>query len=348
MQTFSDPVYHCSSSIGRSLLDWYRVYEDYCCLVAAYNRPLPPTWLNANVQIRQQLAHIEYPRLASIYRQSRLLDDLWPQYWAISNGFTDIQQMIISLETLKGEPRFRVITHIQTGLGRIIKELTGFINSPHVVEVFRPSSTVPILSTNPPPPFVPYVCQFPPAGYLRTVLHASLVFVRYVIYPAFLSKIDHSPVIVGIEEPEPDFHCVEICRSFAGMEYTFANNPVLLFPCWPAMVLAATKCPPYLRGWVWSKLIHFENLGDIRVETVKKNIAISWDTPELLDGSYSWETGSHPNPEPIVDVDDDDDDGIISADEQIKLKADPGLMYDDDGLESLTHLRALFWNLDER
>ena len=177
MQTFSDPIQHCSSVIGRSLLEWYCTYEDYCCLSAAYKLPLPRIWRNTNVQIRQELARTDYRDLTSTDHQSRLLDDLWPQFWAITPKLDDIQETIILLKTMQGAPRFDIATRVEMELRQVIMEFTDFMNSSHVVEVLRPASTVPVVSTDstcPLPLFIPYICQFPTAGYLRIVLHATL------------------------------------------------------------------------------------------------------------------------------------------------------------------------------
>ena len=94
MQTFSDPIKHCSSAIGRSLFEWYCAYEDYCCIVGVYKMPLPKQWRNANMQIRQELANREYSGLTVIDRQSRLLDNLWAQLRAMSPRFNDIHVSI--------------------------------------------------------------------------------------------------------------------------------------------------------------------------------------------------------------------------------------------------------------
>ena len=87
--------------------------------------------------------------------------------------------------------------------------------------------------------------------------------------------------------------------------------------------------------------MHFENLGHLRLETVKKNIAILWDMPEILEEGYSWETESHSYFKWIADVDDDDE---IAANiiKQVNLQRDSNLTDDDDGLKSLTHLQGLF------
>ena len=148
------------------------------------------------LQIRQELARADYHDLTSTDHQSRLLDDLWPQFWAINPKLDDVQETIILLKTLEGEPRFHVATRVEMELRQVIKEFTDFINSSHVVEVLRPASTVPVVSTHttcPLPPFIPYICQFAPAGYLRIVLHATLAYMRYVLHPFILSEIESQP-----------------------------------------------------------------------------------------------------------------------------------------------------------
>ena len=303
--------------------------------------PLPRPWRNTNVQIRQELAHRDYPGLTSTDHQSRLLDDLWPQLRAINPKLNDIQEMVSVMQTLEGRPRFEIATRLEMELRQLIKDFTDFMNSSHVVEVLRPAPTVPVISTHAtclPPPFVPYICQYPPAGYFRIVLYGILAYMRCVLLPSLLSEMDQWIIITRMEEQDPFVDSIEVCRTYAGMEFLFGSNPISLFPCWSALILAAMTCPPNLRKWTWSKLIHFENLGHSRLEAVKKHIATLWQTPEILE--HSSETEFHPHERRMIDVDDDND--IAAIIEQVDLHADSDSADDDDGMESLTHLRGLF------
>src|SRR5437762_12656048 len=124
MQTFSDPIQHCSSVVGRSLFEWYCTFEDYCCISAAYKLPLPRIWRNTDVQIRHDLANKEYPGLISTDRQSRLLDDLWPQLRVMNPKLNDIQQSTILMQKLEGRSGFEVAIRLDLELRQVIKDVT--------------------------------------------------------------------------------------------------------------------------------------------------------------------------------------------------------------------------------
>ena len=76
MLKFSDPVRHCSTVVGRFLLEWYCSCEDYCCMRSAYGMLLSSEWRQENVRIRRKLAIAEYSRLAQKDHKPRLLERL--------------------------------------------------------------------------------------------------------------------------------------------------------------------------------------------------------------------------------------------------------------------------------
>src|SRR5947207_8178593 len=108
------------------------------------------------------------------------------------------------------------------------------MNSSHVEEVLRHAPTVPLISTHPTchlPPLVPYICQYPPAGYLRTVLYGILAYMQCVLHPSILSEIDESPIIMGVEEQHPNVNSIEICITVAGMRYDLDTKLVEVLSC---------------------------------------------------------------------------------------------------------------------
>src|SRR5436190_15701600 len=100
MQTFSNPMQHNSTAIGRWLLEWYFCKEGYCCFNAAYKPPLSIAWRNASVFIRQSLARDEYPRLSPEERIFRLIDDLWAQFRSFLAVDHDMQLGLLQLKTM--------------------------------------------------------------------------------------------------------------------------------------------------------------------------------------------------------------------------------------------------------
>jgi len=292
MQAYSDPIKHSSSAIGRSLFEWYCAYEDYCCIIAAYKLRLPKQWRSANVEIRQGLANREYAGLTPTDRQSRLLDDLWPQLRAMGPRFNDIQQSVVLMPKLEGRLRFELATRVELELRQLIKEVIDFMNSSQVQEILQSAPTVPVISTGPtclPPPLVPYICQYPPAGYFRIVLYGIIAHMRCILLQPLLSEMDKWIIIERTGEQDPFLDSIEVCRTYAGLELVFGSDPISLFPCWSALILAAMTCPPDLREWTWSRLIHFKNLGHTRLEIVKMTIATLWQTPEILESSSETE-----------------------------------------------------------
>ena len=68
-------------------------------------------------------------------------------------------------------------------------------------------------------------------------------------------------------------------------------------------------------------------------------IATLWQTPEILE--HSSETELHLHEKRLVDVEDDKD--VAAIIENVDLHADSDSADVDEGMESLMHLRGLFW-----
>ena len=185
MQKCSDPVQHCSHPVGRSLLEWYCGVEDYCCYIAAYRALLPAEWRHANRRIRQQLAHEEYPHLAPSERKARLLDDLWPQLWALAPPLGEIIASVPVLKSLGGPERLELASHLEAELRKFDSDFMGFIQSAHVQEVFQPATSSFVSSSHatccPPFPYTPRFFQFRPAGILQIVLQCVQTYIRAVL-----------------------------------------------------------------------------------------------------------------------------------------------------------------------
>ena len=138
MIKFSDPVRHCSTAIGRFLLEWYCSFEGYCCMRAEYGMLLPSQWRQENMRIRQKLAIEEYAFLPTIQRKPRLLEDLWSQLWSLTPHLIDILATISQLKTMKRGRRRDMGVYLQSKLQRFYRDFTDFINSSSVIEVLQP------------------------------------------------------------------------------------------------------------------------------------------------------------------------------------------------------------------
>src|SRR5271169_5983056 len=100
MQRFSTPFQLCSTVLGRALLEWYCIFEDYYCFVTAERSMLPKSWRDANCQVRRKLAEDEYHRLSIEERRGRLLDDLWPEFYYRVTHLSDILARVSEVKRL--------------------------------------------------------------------------------------------------------------------------------------------------------------------------------------------------------------------------------------------------------
>ena len=285
--------------LGRSLLEWYCNFEDYCCLLFARKHLLPRIWRYENVRERQRLADLDYYRLAPNERKQRILDDLWPQLTALYPQLIDIFVGIPSLKALDGTRRSNVLARLNRQLRQFDHELQEFMNSPLVKEVLREAEPPFTFRSHhtaccPPLPFVPYIFQFPPAGYLRLVTFSVKTYLRAIVYPLLRAEGASGP---GVSEFESTDKAVasasanEQCRSFAGLEAAFGDNQDNLFPCLTALPMAGMSCAPEIRMWLWYKLAHFEDLCQFSLDPIKKHLAVWWDMPNLATegfGSWKW------------------------------------------------------------
>jgi len=344
MQKFSNPISYCSTAIGRSLLGWYCTMENYICFLSAYKAVLPAEWRKANIRIRQQLAHEDYPQLAPSDRKPRLLDDLWPQYSAILLELADVVATLPELKKLDGQKRVKTAALVEAKMRQFTKDFKGFVKSPHVVEITQSISPHDILSLSkhttccPSPPFTPIICHFPPAATFLLSLHISECYIRSAVYPALRHYIREP--IMEFEGDDASHYSVEICRTYAGMEYSFEDTNDVCFPCFPGMSLAAMTCPPNLRMWIWCKLSHFEEIGQICFNPVKHHLAALWNMPEIVTDGFSPLHGNLSHKELRIFTDEDAE--ISSGMENVNLTEASKVGLVDDDLEAVTQVRGFF------
>ena len=132
----------------------------------------------------------------------------------------------------------------------------------------------------PPLPFIPYVLQFPPAGYLRLYLLSLQNYLHVLVEP-----------VLRPESTDKDSSLAyEMCRTFAGIEIAFDRDALL--PCFSSLALAGLSCPINVRMWFWYKLAHFEELGQFTIEPIKKVLSVLWEMPDLVaEGFGPWKVG---------------------------------------------------------
>jgi hypothetical protein len=262
MQQVTNAAQLCSSVVGRSLLEWYLQFENYCCFIAACELLLPQTWRDENVRIRHKLAIVEYPRLSGNGRKARMLDDVWAEFWMISRRLLDMMSKLPKLKNLAGGARTAFAIDLRTELTLCEKFFDEFLNLPHIQEVLEPakiSSPHPSKHVDccPPPPFIPYELQFPPSGIFRIVLFDIKCYMQSILRPPIQEACGEDPELL---KTDPTFS-IEVCKTFAGIEDALGDNPDACLPLFAALIHAISTCPQELRLWFWYKLAHFEELG---------------------------------------------------------------------------------------
>ena len=296
-----------------------------------------------NVQIRQLLAHEEYPRLPPDEHRPRLLDDLWPQLWALLPALGGVLATIPLLKTLEERQRTDVAVHLTGELRQFQRDFIGFLQSPHVVEILQPAPSSPLSfdynrdDCCPPIVVAPHLFQFPPAGIFQLVLQCIQTYVRAILYPALRAATEFNDVIVELEDEDAAFYSIEVCRTFAGVESQNADNPEVIFQCLSPLVISALICPPNLRQWLWCRLAHAENLG-LRFDGIKGKLAILWDMPDILTGGFCPLQGNSPHQQGQslggIDI------GVDVEMGKVKVSDESGS--GDGSLRSLMQLRGLF------
>jgi hypothetical protein len=267
------------------------------------------------VRERQRLAELDYHRLSPSERKPRILDDLWPQLSSLYPQLTDVFVGIPSFKTLEGTRRSKAVARLNRQLRQLDQELQEFMHSPLVKEVcceVEPPVTFRShhIGCCPPLPFVPYIFQFPPAGFLRLVLYSVQTYLRAIVYPLLRAEGADGSEVPEFEHTDKGLassSAYEQCRSFAGLESAFGDNQDRLFPCLSSLPVAGMSCTPEIRMWLWYKLAHFEDLGQFSLDPIKKHLSVWWDMPNLTtEGFGSWK-GEPPEQQiRVLSVDDVD------------------------------------------
>ena len=289
--------------------------EDHCCFLGAYKALLPPEYRYENVRIRKAVADKEYPLLAPRKRKARLLDDLWPQLWALVPRLGNVVATIPSLQKMETSERSDTASHLTSELCQFDREFTALLNAPHVVELLE-QGTCKVLPNEhrdccPPLPFTPHVFEYPPAGVFMIVVQSIQCYMRSRLYPSLRSELNFLS-LSEFEDHDASHYSVEICRTFAGVECSSSGSGLdVVFACFPAILMAALTCPSNLRMWVWCKLTHFEKLRQFCFEPIKKNLAMLWDMPNIQsDGINPWR-GTSLECETRIITDEVDEDRVV-------------------------------------
>lgn len=288
---------------------------------------LPRKWREENVRARQKQARAEYPYLSSEERKKRLLDDLTPQLGTLMHPYADVLYGLSRLTALNEPEKSRQGARLLTQLELVYTGLLSFGSSLAAVELFQPMDYSLIRPSQhstccPSPPFLPSFLQFPPAGYFEMKLLSMRIYMHMVLYKPLRSFAPPGAEL-EIDKHEDAMTCAyQICRRFAGLEYAFEHNPDQLFPCFSLLTMAGFTCHPELRKWVWSKLCHFEQLGQFVFGPVKRNLSVLWSMPDLpTKGFVAWKSNPPEQQQRLLSVDDID---IATKMTQVSLDDESG------------------------
>ena len=344
MQLVTNPTQFCSTAVGRSLLAWYMQFEDYCCFLAAYKLLLPHIWRTENVRIRQELAEADYPRLSGTERISRILDDAWAYFLALVPNVSDVVYGVPQLTKLGGQERLNAARQLDNQLRNFEHDIQDFLNSTHVLEALAPVPTISLHSHGlrhteccPRFPLSPYAMQYSPSGKFRITIFGFKCYIWAVLYPPIREAIGNAAREITFEAA--DICSIEVCKTFAWLEDSLGDNPDNFLPVFSSLVLSTTTCPPELRVWLWCKLVHFETLGHLSFDPIKRNLASLWNMPEIITERHPPSTDSAP-PQILSEPYCED---IEATMKDIKLNEEEtssGL--DDSELEPLTRGRGLY------
>ncbi len=105
-------------------------------------------------------------------------------------------------------------------------------------------------------------------------------------------------------------------------------------------LIAALTCPPSLRMWLWCKLAHFERLGQFSFEPLKQNLAVLWNTPEILTHGFS-PLSCNPQDETPISCGDDVDITAIMGNVNLNDASGDGNGGTERDLEPLIQLRGI-------
>ena len=280
-----------STIIGKSLLNWYCVLEDYYAFSTTNRGPLPRAW-------RKERHYQTSDRRRSIggsdeNPKARVLNDLWQEYRAM---VPDIIDVIAELKTLSSLDPVQKLTTEKRLLAQLqifqrnfafFTESSEFLNTLQFTVVESPPSYLQAGGC-PPAPFRSYQFDYPPAGLLNLVCNCVELIVRGVYLPV-LNHSFSDPLKVNLEKDVTESYAYEVCQAYAGLEVSFQNNQDQMIPCFSPLFTAAFCCPPRLRTWVWHKLAHYEQFFPTTVKHGRKQLAAMWKLPTLdSDGFGAW------------------------------------------------------------
>jgi len=231
---------------------------------------LPTSWRREDVRIQSSIAEMEYKYLTPGERIPRVLDDIWAQMYIYGYRMREILEETPRLKSLQATAKAQLAAELESNLRDFDNRFMQFMNSSLVQEVLEPAQF------NLPSAIVdPYLYKFPPVGTFKVAALCMQTYIRSSLHPLCSGMETYTPLEATAEELS-----VEICRAYAGLETCISEE--ILIPSHTPLIIAALSCPPELRMWMYSKLMHLDNLGQSLAKPVKQNLASLWNMPQLL------------------------------------------------------------------
>ena len=291
LQMRTNATQFCSTVLGRTLLKWYNLIEDECCLLLSCPGALPRTWRKEDLRTRRLISASDYSQVPKDQLPSRILDDVMQATLAIMPTMADALSTIPQLNGSVGKKRAKIICYLESKLINIIDYVTSLTTSQSVMQLIQTIEvgfpwTTKHSACCPQLPFPPFRFLYPPAAMVFIFLYAIRNYATVVLYPPIKAN--------GVQFERLELECTfneyyahEMCRGFAAIEDEFWDDPSCLLSTFRPMSVAGFSCPKELRNWYWHKLVHFERLGPMYVEPVRRYLAVLWGMPELITQSFS-------------------------------------------------------------
>lgn len=276
------------------MLMWYCVHEDFYCFTSAAKTFLPGKWRHIDLSFRKALM-VGLIQVDDKNFKAQRLDYLWAAMFSIVPDLSDVLAAVNHLKTIDEPNRTDTASQLLTQLQVFHSKFNNFLQAKEVVDILATTphyTPIPDFPRHyeccPPVPFKPIYFQYPPAGHLRMVCLCIEIYMHSILYPLLNDIVQpNSPRTSHFEKVG---QCaLELCRVYAGMEATLSENEDSLLPCFSALVTAGFGCPSEVRMWLWYKLAHFEHLGPLAFEPIKKNLSVYWNMPNLAkEGFGTW------------------------------------------------------------
>lgn len=245
-----------TTSIGRSLLTWYCIIEDYYAFSTASHGFLPESWRKGRTnhdreELSSQMLKADETHITHDGR-ARLLNDLWLEYHAMVPSLTNITAELKILPSLSPEEKSKTSNRLLARLQSFPRNFANFTKSQQMLDILRytviKSPTLENWHTDGCPQLSFQLCkfEFPPAGLLSLVCNCVELLIRAIYLPVLSQPSSNES---HLEKDIAESYAYDFCCTYPGLELSFQHgSPDHLLPCFLPLFTAAFCCPPPLRS----------------------------------------------------------------------------------------------------